>query len=94
MFGSKDPSLLELEIDRAIRELKNHPIGSEDYVRTLDVIVKLHKMKEEEKSSSISRDTLAIVGTNLLGILMIIKHERVDIVSRAAMSLILKPRIP
>ena len=89
----REPSSLELEVDRAVRELMNHPIGSEDYVRTLDAIVKLHKMKEEEKSSFVSRDTLAIVGTNLLGILMIIKHENVNVITSRAMNLVMKPRI-
>jgi hypothetical protein len=89
----REPSSVELEVERALRELKNHPIGSEDYNKTLDSIVVLHRMKEEEKPSTVSRDTLVIVGTNLLGILMIIQHERVDIASRAAMNLLMKPRI-
>lgn len=88
----REPSSLELEVERALRELKHHPIGSEEYVKTLDSIVVLHRMKEEEKPDFVSRDTLAVVGANLLGILLIINHERVDIASRAAMSLILKPR--
>lgn len=88
----RTPSSVELEVERALRELKNHPIGSEEYNKTLDAIVMLHKMQEEEKPTFVSRDTLAVVGANLLGILLIINHERVDIASRAAMSLLMKPR--
>lgn len=86
-------SQLERQIDRAIRELDNHPVGSEDYVRTLDVVTKLHKMKEEEKPSSLSRDTMAIVGANLIGIIMIIKHEHVNVITSRALNLILRSRI-
>jgi hypothetical protein len=95
MFSrTKGPSLLELEIDRAVRELVNHPIGSEEYNRTLDSIVKLHKMKEEEKPSEVSKDTLSVIGANLLGIFMIITYERAgNVISTFARNLILKPRI-
>ena len=89
----REPSSLELEVERALRELRNHPIGSEDYVRTLDAIVTLHKMKEEEKPDSVSRDTLAVVGTNILGILMIMKHESVNVSTSRAMNLLMKPRM-
>lgn len=89
----RDRTPLEQEIDRAIRELKNHPIGSEEYVRTLDAIVKLHGMKEREKPLFVSRDTLAVVGANLLGLLMVIKHENVNVITSRAFGLILKPRV-
>lgn len=93
MFKLRESSSLENAIEKAIRELGNHPIGSEDYVRTLDQVVKLHKMREEEKSSSVSKDTLVVAGTNLLGIILIIKHEFVNVITSRALSLILKPRI-
>jgi hypothetical protein len=91
-FRSRGPSLLELEIDRAVRELINHPIGSEEYTRTLDAIVKLHRMKEEEKPSEVSKDTLSMIGANLLGIFMILKHERFSVITSKAMSLIFRIR--
>lgn len=92
MFKSRESSLLKVEIDRAIRDMANHPVGTQDYVRTLDQVVKLHKMMEEEKSSLVSKDTLVVVGANLLGIIMIIKHEFVEIVSQRALSLVIRPR--
>jgi hypothetical protein len=92
MFSTREPTELELEVDRGIRELKNHPIGSEDYVRALDSIVKLHKMKEEEKPKFVSRDTLVLVGANLLGIMMIIRHEHMNVITSRAMNMVIKPR--
>lgn len=86
-------SQLERQIDRAIRELDNHPVGSEDYVRTVDVVVKLHRMKEEEKPSSLSKDTMAIVGANLFGIIMILKHEYAHPITSKALNLILRSRV-
>lgn len=88
----REQSPLERAIDLAIRDLNRHVIGSEDYVRTLDALVKLHKMKTEERSSVVSKDTLLIVGGNLLGIFMILKHEHVNVITSRAVGLLLKPR--
>lgn len=93
MSKTRGQILLEDATDRAIRELESHAIGSNDYVKTLDQVVKLHKMLEEEKSASVSKNTLVVVGANLLGIVMIIKHEFVNVITSKAMNLILKPRI-
>lgn len=91
-FRIREPSLLEREIDRAVRELVNHPIGSEEYNQTLDAIVKLHKMKEEEKPDEVSKDTLSMIGANLLGIFMIIKHEQFNVITSKAMNLLFRIR--
>jgi hypothetical protein len=92
MFGMRGQTLLEIAIDKALRDLNRHVIGDEDYVRTLDAIVKLHKMKIEEKNSLVKKDTLIIVGANILGLLMIIRHEHVNVITSKAMSLLLRPR--
>jgi hypothetical protein len=93
MFSrTRAPSKLEIEIDRAIRELRNHAVGSTEYVRAIDQIVKLHEMKENEKPKSVSKDTLAIIGANLLGIILIIRHEHVNVISSKAMNMVIKPR--
>lgn len=91
MFWKQHPTLLEMATDKAIRALNGHEIGSDDYNKILEDVVKLHKMKEEE-TSSVSKDTLAIIGANLLGILLIIKHENVNVITSKAMNLVMKPR--
>jgi hypothetical protein len=93
MSKSNERLLLENEIARVIRSLKNHEIGSEEYAKTLDRVVVLHKMLVEDKPASVSRDTMAVVGANLLGIIMVIKHEFVNAITSRAMSLLIKPRI-
>lgn len=93
MSKSTERLLLETEIARAIRVLKNHTVGSDDYAKALDHVVTLHKMLVEDKPNQVSRDTMAVVGANLLGIVLVIKHEFVNVVTSRAMSLLLKPRI-
>jgi hypothetical protein len=86
-------SLLSDALSKALVELSVKDVGSEEYVKTLDQIVKLHKMMEEEKSSSVSRDTLITVGANLVGIILILTHEWTGPITSKALSLLIKPRV-
>jgi hypothetical protein len=91
-FKEREPSLLKLEVDRAIRHLKRDEVGSEDYEKTLNSLIKIHQLKEQERPLPVSKDTLVLVATNLLGIIMIIKHEHVNVITSRAMNLVLKPK--
>ena len=91
MVRFRDPSLLELAFDRAVRDLKNYDIGSEEYERTLDRAIKLHKMLSEERSSYVSKDTMAVIAANLLGLIIIVKHEYANVISARAMNWLIKP---
>ena len=87
--------LLEEEIARGLRELKLHEASSDEYQKRLDRVVMLYRMKEEEKSNSgASKDTLAVVFGNLMGIFMIVKHEHVNVITSRAMQFLLSPRWP
>lgn len=91
--GEKEPDRgLNRAIDEALEELSVYGVTTEEYGKIMDQLVKLHKMKQEEMSSSVSSDTLALIAANLVGIFMIIKHERANIITSKAMNLVLKPR--
>ena len=89
-FG--EPSPLEIVTNEAIRELHGQEIGSEEYGKKLEHVVKLHKMLTEEKSAPVSKDTLILAGANLLGIVLIVKHEYANVITSKALNLVLKPR--
>lgn len=92
MFGpTKPPSLLEKQIDRALQDLDNHAIDSKEYGQTLDRLSELHKMLESP--DRVSKDTLVLSAVNLLGILVIIRYEHVNVITTRAMELLQKPKI-
>ena len=93
MFSSSLYTPLEVAVNKAVRSLNVYDAGSEEYREALDALVKLHKLKEDEKPKPVSKDTLVIVGANLLGILMIISHERVNVVTSKAIGILLRPRL-
>lgn len=88
----KRKSKLQMEIDQTLTELQNYKPDTKEYAQITDQIVKLHKMKADEKPYTVSPDTLALIAANLIGIVMILKHERADIITSKAMSFVTKPR--
>jgi hypothetical protein len=88
----KEQTELEGAVDRAIRELDRHEVGSDEYVKALDAVVKLHAMKAKDSPPLVSRDTLVLAATNLIGILMVIKHENVNVITSKALNMILRAR--
>jgi hypothetical protein len=96
MFKKQVPkykSLLEEELEHTIKTLRSHVAGSEDYVNTLGAVERLHEMLEEEKPDSVSKNTWANIGANLLGILMIIKYESVNVIRTKAINFVTRPKI-
>ena len=92
MFGKSEVTrLLEDEIAHGLRKLKTFDPSSDDYQKMLDRLVVMHRMKEEDKSQFGSKDTLAVVVGNLLGIFMVIKHEHVNVITSRAFQLLLRP---
>lgn len=93
MSKSKHTILLEASIERAVRNLGDHEPGSEEYGKTLDHVVKLHKLLEEDKSTTVSKDMMVAAGTNLLGIVMILGSEWIAPITSKALGFVVRPRM-
>ena len=92
MFTKKStPTPLDEEITRLTRYLAESSPADENYATAVDQLTKLQKI-QNESSDRISKDTLALIAANLTGIVMIIKHEQVNVIATKAMSLVLKPK--
>lgn len=79
-------------LTKALAELKILEVTDEKYGPALDMVVKLHKMKQEELPNRVTPDTMALVGANIAGILLIIGHEHAHVITSKALSFVLKPR--
>ncbi len=86
----KDQTLIEHEIERAFARLSDLAMDTEEYRKILDHITELHRMKEAERPSRVSPDTWATIGANILGIVLIIRHEHVNVITSRAMNLVPK----
>lgn len=83
----KEPTPLDEVIADLHQKLSvMHPI-TEEYSTIADQLVKLYKLRKETESlNRPSADTLALIGANLLGILIIIGHERAHVITTKALS--------
>ena len=96
MFGPKEKPrhqrMLESELDRALTRLKTEMPNSEDYTKMLSLVERLHDMLDEDKPEVVSKNTMLVVGGNLLGIIMILKHERLNVITSKALSFVIRTR--
>jgi FixJ family two-component response regulator len=79
---------LDSVIDSAISELAGHEAHTEAYAKIVSQLAELNAIKSQQKTERVSKDTLALVAGNLLGILMIVKHEELNVVTSKALSFV------
>lgn len=88
MFSNKPNPEME-ELNRAITQvhtqLADETPESEEYANMVDQLVKLYAQKEKIPSRRISPDTLLTVSANLLGIVVIVGHERANVITSKAL---------
>ena len=97
MFNQKpqiEKSGLEKTIDELIREMATVNGDSDEYAKMADQLVKLYKLKavDNDAKKQLSPDTLALVGGNLLGILVIVGYEQKNVVASKALNFLMKLR--
>lgn len=67
---------------------------SPEYAKMVDQLTKLYALKEIDAKIDhprrVSADTLAIVGGNILGIVMIVGHERASVLTSKALTFLTK----
>jgi hypothetical protein len=91
----EDPQELKDAITKALNELAEHETYSPEYVKALEQIEKLYKLRnpKPELRKPVSMDTVWVVAGNLVGIGMIIGYEKAHVISSKALGFILKARV-
>lgn len=86
-------SELQKTIDALHEEMSTVDGSSAEYAQMVDQLVKLHKLQDDITSSHrVTPDTLAIIGANLAGIILIVRHESVNVITSKALSFVPKLR--
>lgn len=84
---------LEMTIDSVYSDMKGFTSDTEEYSSMADQLIKLLKLRDELSSKSkVSAETLATIGGNLIGILMILNYERANVIASKALSFVMKLR--
>jgi hypothetical protein len=85
---NEDPELQKL-IDNIYTNM-DESTGSATFERQVDQLVKLYALKDNQSKKNVSSDALVTAGSSLLGILLIIGHERVNVVTSKALGFVRK----
>lgn len=93
MFRRKEKSPLDQLIAKAARELMLTQTNSTEFKAGVDQLAKLHVMRETESRNRVSPDVTATIIANLAGILLIISHERINVINSKAMGLLAHLRL-
>lgn len=89
---SSEESALDKEILRATKKLNDYPPASAEYANIADQLTKLYELKQKDKPDRVSRDTLVMVAANLIGIAVIVGHERTHVIATKAGNFVQKIR--
>lgn len=83
-------------IDELLYEMHQQDKDSDTYNDMVDQLTKLYSLKEvDHKVDSpgrVSMDTLALIAANVVGIAMIVVHERENVITSKALPLLMKLR--
>lgn len=93
MFRKQTPEALAIQsqIDELTKQMSVLTGDDPAYAQMVKQLVKLHKIQSEARPSlSVSGDTVVLALTNLLGIAMIVGHERANIIGSKAITFVKK----
>jgi hypothetical protein len=79
-------------INRVLGELKEADLGSEEYMDRLSHLERLSRLRNEQQNHRVSPDTMAIIATNLLGILIIVGYEQGHVMASKSLGFVLRPK--
>lgn len=83
---------MKLVIDAATAELLKETPGSDRYDKIVAQLERLNKISASNSSDKVSKDGLIAVAGNLLGIGIIVGHERIAVITSKAVGFVGKFR--
>lgn len=91
--NSDKPATLQELIDLVQTQMLTEGADSDKFREMNDELERLYAMKKANKSSRVSPDALVAVAGNLLGIGLILQHERLHVVTSKALSFVTKTKV-
>jgi hypothetical protein len=94
MFKINTPKkpVVDDEIVHILKKLEELDPSSKEYADACLNLKVLHEARSYKTKNSIDMDTLIIAGANILGIVLVLYHEKFDIISSKAFGMIMKVR--
>jgi len=88
----KSNTYVDGEIARIVLAMQDQEVTDEGYSKLLNHLEGLQKIRNDEKPDKASTNTILSVAANLVGILLIIRHEHANVIMSRAMNLVAKTK--
>ena len=87
MFNrKKKPSKLDEAIDEVFSEMSGFTSDAPEYDLMTSQLERLYAIRQQEKPRRVQPDTWAVIGSNIVGILIIVGYERTHVITSKALS--------
>lgn len=90
---SHKKNVLDEEVERVVSVMKDVDPSDDRYGAMAANLVKLSQARSENSRREIDPNVIIGAITNIVGILVILKYEKFDILTSKAINMIVKPRI-
>ena len=88
----KSNTYVDGEIARIVLAMQDQEVTDEGYSKLLNRLEGLQKIRNDEKPDKASTNTILTTAANLIGILLIIRHEHANVIMSRAMNLVAKTK--
>jgi len=90
-WSKSEPTKLDELIEKLEAHISDITCDDENYTTLVENLTKLHKLRGEP-SKPISKDAILTTAGSILGILMILHYEKINIVTSKALTFVTKLR--
>lgn len=94
LFKGESTDPIDDLINEVLEEMKRSGAHSDNYSTLMTYAERLYDIKTNQRPNSVSRDTIAIIAGNLLGILLIVAYEQKHVMTSKGFSQIIRPKQP
>lgn len=88
---SRKASKVDVQINDVLDAMTKETPQSEKYPKMVVYLERLYDVKAKARRTPISWDTIALIGANLLGIVIIVAYEQKHVFTSKAQSQLIRP---
>lgn len=92
LFRKEETTPVDEHITTVLDEMQLAGPDSEEYAKMMTILERLYEIKTKERPNPVSRDTIALIAGNLMGILLIVAYEQKHVMTSKGLGQIIRPK--
>jgi len=91
-FRNDTTEPIDGQIEAILNEMRTAGVNSDQYSELITKLERLNDIKTKARLDPVSRDTIALIFGNLMGILLIVAYEQKHVMTSKGFSQIIRPK--